>query len=141
MSNASPVARIAHVNLRGPASLVERLRAFYIDIVGLREGPRPRFRSGSRGYWLYAGEFDVVHLSIDPAAAAEPPATDGTTAFNHVAFACSGLADAVHRLAAAGITYEIDQVDDLRQVQLFLSDPAGTGIELNFTGESLPAGS
>ena len=60
------VLRIGHVNLRGPADLIEQLRSFYVDIIGLREGPRPTFRSGSSGYWLYAGEHDVIHLSVDP---------------------------------------------------------------------------
>jgi catechol 2,3-dioxygenase-like lactoylglutathione lyase family enzyme len=139
MNDTPSVARIAHVNMRGSESLVERLRTFYVDVIGLRDGPRPRFRSGSSGYWLYAGDLDVMHLSIDPTAVADPPATAGTTAFNHVAFACRGLADTMHRLRVAGIDFRIDQVDDMDQVQLFLFDPAGTRIELNFTGEPLPA--
>lgn len=41
---------IGHVNLRAPAAMIERLRLFYIDVVDLREGARPVFRSGSRGH-------------------------------------------------------------------------------------------
>lgn len=53
---------VGHVNLRAPAAMIERLRLFYIDVVGLCEGARPVFRSGSRGHWLYADDTDVVHL-------------------------------------------------------------------------------
>jgi catechol 2,3-dioxygenase-like lactoylglutathione lyase family enzyme len=139
MNGTPPVAGIAHVNLRGPEPLVEQLRTFYIDVIGLHEGPRPRFRSGSSGYWLYAGERDVVHLTVDPKAAEGAASTPPHAGFDHVAFACRGLADALHRLHEAGIDFRVDQVDDLHQVQLFLHDPAGTRIELNFTGEDLPA--
>jgi catechol-2,3-dioxygenase len=123
------VRGLDHVNLRAPAVLIERLRRFYIDIVGLQEGPRPSFRSGSRGHWLYAGEQPLMHLSV---------ATDGdgvpqrTGWLSHVAFACDDLAAARARLDAAQIAYEVDVVDARGQVQLFLTDPAGVGVELNF---------
>ena len=57
------VRGIDHVNLRAPADLVERLRRFYTDLIGLREGPRPTPRSGSRGHWLYAGERAVGRIT------------------------------------------------------------------------------
>ncbi|HET7359963.1 MAG TPA: tRNA lysidine(34) synthetase TilS [Rhodanobacteraceae bacterium] len=123
------VRGLGHVNLRAPAALVERLRRFYIDIVGLREGARPAFRSGSHGYWLYAGDAAVLHLSIDAGGIGAPAHTGP---FDHVAFDCTGL-DAVRaRLDAAGVRYRIDIVDERDQVQLFLTDPAGIGVELTF---------
>ena len=121
------VRGLAHANLRAPEAMIERLRCFYIDIVGLRQGPRPGFRS--RGYWLYAGDTDVLHLSIaGPGDAAPQP----TGAFNHLAFACTDLAATRARLDAAGLAYEVDVVDTLGQVQLFLTDHCGLAIELNF---------
>ncbi|NKZ37941.1 MULTISPECIES: VOC family protein [Oleiagrimonas] len=130
------VACIGHINLRASETMIERLRAFYREVVGLREGPRPHFRSGSRGYWLYAGDRDVMHLTIDPHDADVAPPRD--TAFNHIAFACRGLSDTLLRLREAGIDFVVDQVDALQQVQLFLTDPAGTAVELTFTAEPLP---
>ena len=106
------VRGLAHANLRAPAAMIERLRRFYTDVVGLREGPRPTFRSGSRGHWLYAGDTDVLHLTIASPGDAEPQATG---MFN-----------------AAGLAYQIDEVDERGQVQLFLIDPCGLAIELNF---------
>lgn len=54
----------AHNGLRAPRAMIERLRTFYCEVVGLRVGPRPPFCS--RGYWLYAGAHVVRHLTIAP---------------------------------------------------------------------------
>lgn len=55
------VIGLDHYNLRAPRPLLDTLRDFYIDVVGLRLGARPPFRS--HGYWLYAGAQAVLHLS------------------------------------------------------------------------------
>jgi catechol 2,3-dioxygenase-like lactoylglutathione lyase family enzyme len=128
------VRSLGHLNLRAPEPMIARLRQFYVDVVGLREGPRPAFRSGSRGHWLYAGDHDVLHLTIaaGDAVAAQPPGV-----FNHLAFDCDDLDATRARLDAAGTDYKFDVVDELRQVQLFLSDPAGIGVELTFRGATI----
>lgn len=118
-----------HLNLRASAATIEWLRRFYTEVIGLQEGPRPAFRSGSRGYWLYAGKRAILHLSID--------SDDGVTTrsfgpFNHFAFDCDDLESTRARLDAAGIEYATDIVDELHQVQFFLTDPAGIGVELTF---------
>jgi len=125
-----PVRGIGHVNLRASAETIERLRRFYIDVIGLREGARPVFRSGSHGYWLYANDRAVLHLTIarNGGANSQPPGV-----FNHLAFDCDGLEATRARLEQAGIRYETDVVEELHQTQLFLSDPAGMGVELTFT--------
>jgi catechol 2,3-dioxygenase-like lactoylglutathione lyase family enzyme len=50
-----------HYNLRAPRELMEQLKAFYCDVLGLTQGKRPPF--DSFGYWLYAGDQCVLHLS------------------------------------------------------------------------------
>ena len=47
-----------HYNLCAPRELLEELREFYTDTVGLTVGYRPPFDSA--GYWLYAGEQAVL---------------------------------------------------------------------------------
>lgn len=120
---------IDHVNLQASAGMIEKLRGFYVDIVGLREGPRPNFRSGSHGHWLYAGDVDVLHLSIRDGGVSAPC---DTGAFGHMAFACDGLSATRNRLDAEGIPYETGTVHERHLVQLFLTDPAGVGVELTF---------
>ena len=53
-----------HYNLCAPRDLIERLRLFYTETIGLTVGYRPPF--GSFGYWLYAGGNAVLHLSESP---------------------------------------------------------------------------
>lgn len=128
------VTGLGHVNLRAPAAALEQLRRFYVDIVGLREGPRPTFRSGSHGHWLYAGALPVLHLTCAPAAPEPTPGKPRVQrpGFDHFAFDCSDLAATRARLDTAGIEYSVDVVAELQQVQLFLADPLGTGVELTF---------
>ncbi len=123
------VQGIDHVNLSAPVELLERVRHFYVDVIGLREGRRPTFRSGSRGYWLYAGTEPVMHLTAR--GEGEARAQD-TGWLDHIAFACAGLPAMRAKLDAAGVPYRIDVVDMPPQVQLFVTDPAGVGVELNF---------
>ena len=125
-----PVREIGHVNLRAPAETIERLRRFYIDVIGLREGARPVFRSGSHGYWLYANDRAVLHLTIARNGGAN---SQPSGVFNHLAFDCDDLDATRARLEQAGIHYETDVVEELHQTQLFLSDPAGMGVELTFS--------
>lgn len=127
----SNIGGIAHVNLRAPVDLTERLRVFCRDVVGWEDGPRPSFRS--HGYWLHAGGRDVLHLRIDsmlPASAQTAPPSTGW--FNHIAFAATDLATARQRLDGAGVVYELDQEPAGTAAQIFLRDPAGVGVELNF---------
>jgi len=123
-----PTIDFSHYNLRAPRPLLEELRAFYCEIVGLSVGKRPPFQVF--GYWLYAGNRDVLHLvEADP----DTQLVSGqTTSFNHAAFVCTGRAEFERLLVQRGIKYEVAQVPQTGQVQLVFSDPAGNGVELNF---------
>ena len=52
--------------------------------------------------------------------------------YDHAAFTCTGLAATQSRLEAMDIPFERAVVPATRCVQLFLQDPAGNGVELNF---------
>jgi catechol-2,3-dioxygenase len=118
----------SHYNIRAPRPLLEELRAFYTDVVGLTLGERPPFRSF--GYWLYAGGTDVLHLS--EAAPDEHRIMNAAGTFDHAAFKCAGRAEMERKLQSHGVQYRVAQVPATGQVQLFFKDPAGNGIELNF---------
>ncbi|MEP7043704.1 MAG: VOC family protein [Dokdonella sp.] len=127
----SGVTALDHINFRASAAMIERLRVFYRDVIGLRDGARPPFRS--RGYWLYADGRDLLHLTITPdddGGLPEQPARTGW--LDHIAFACDDPVAMRARLDAAAVRYEIDEVPASGQLQIFLTDPAGVGIELNF---------
>jgi len=117
-----------HYNLRAPRELLDALRAFYCDVVGLKQGERPPF--AFFGYWLYAGNAAVLHLSETRPGETRPAHVAAT--FDHAAFTCTGLAATQSRLEAMSIPFERAVVPATRCVQLFLQDPAGNGVELNF---------
>jgi len=120
----------SHYNLRAPRELLDRLRTFYTEVVGLKVGVRPAFRS--YGYWLYAGEQAVLHLS--ETGHEVTPSDGATTSFDHAAFNCVGRKEFESRLTQQGVRFEVARVPQTDQVQLFFEDPAGNGVELNFTG-------
>lgn len=122
------VERIDHLNISGPESLIEEVRDFYEKILGLKVGERPSFRRA--GYWLYASEKAIIHLTVS-----ENIVSDSNTYLDHFAFRVTGLSSAKKLLDSQGIRYKQSIVPELNQVQLFLSDPAGNGVELNFEGE------
>ena len=117
-----------HYNLRAPRALLDELRDFYCEVVGLYEGDRPAFRSF--GYWLYAGGRDVLHLS--ECSPEEVRATNVVTTFDHVAFTCTDFAGTRARLETMRIQFGQREVAATGIRQLFFQDPAGNGIEFNF---------
>ena len=125
-----PVHALHHFNFRAPAAELRALRDFYCDVVGLLEGARPAFRVP--GYWLYAGDAPILHLSQMPAGQSLPEVPQRQAALDHVALRCSGLDAMLERLRAHGVDYSVSQVPATGDTQVFFTDPSGMGVELNF---------
>lgn len=123
--------QIDHINIRAPRELIEEVKGFYHRLFDMRIGPRPEFRQD--GFWLYSGGRALVHLSIDDQrqAAGQPGFLD------HVAFRASGLEAFIAKLRENGIDFRTAYISELGMTQLFFGDPAGTGLEVNFSGERL----
>ena len=113
--------------------MMARLRDFYCEFLGLQLGPRPPLNSF--GYWLYAGQQAVLHIS--ELRAGETRSAGRTGTFDHVAFRCDHYETMLGRLRQAGIACRATEPPPLpgapRQRQIFFQDPAGNGIELNFS--------
>lgn len=123
------VTGLNHINFRGPRSLLDAMRDFYCDVVGLTEGPRPPF--AGFGYWLYARDQAVVHLYQAEPDEARNLGSPATT-FDHIAFACDEAAEVETRLAALGVAHRVTSVPATGVKQIFLTDPAGNRLELQF---------
>jgi catechol-2,3-dioxygenase len=123
-----PAVAFSHYNLRARRALLEELRVFYCEVVGLRVGERPPF--ATFGYWLYAGSRAVLHLTESPSGAAAP--AEVRTSFDHAAFNCTGRIEFERTLSQHGIKFKVARVPKSDQVQLFFRDPAGNGVELTF---------
>lgn len=118
-----------HYNLRASRTMMEQLKVFYRDVVGLQIGERPQLTSF--GYWLYAGSKDVLHLS--EAKPEEKRKENMATTFDHVAFTATDYGATIARLEKLGVQFRAREISDAGQKQIFFSDPAGNGIELNFS--------
>jgi catechol 2,3-dioxygenase-like lactoylglutathione lyase family enzyme len=119
------IGSIHHINIRASSELIARLRQFYCEVVGLRQGWRPPF--ASRGYWLYAGEDPVLHLvEFDDERGTALPAG----VVDHIAFHCAELEPVIARLRSHGIEFSLTQVPVLGDTQLLFRDPLEIGVEL-----------
>jgi catechol 2,3-dioxygenase-like lactoylglutathione lyase family enzyme len=117
------IGGLDHVNVR--TRDLERSQRFYATVLGLRVGDRPAFTFP--GAWLYAGEQPIVHLVGDSRARQGENA-----AFDHIAFAATGMDAFAKKLKKAKIAFETRKVPGARRYQFFLVDPDGVKIELQF---------
>ncbi|MGH8822815.1 MAG: diguanylate cyclase [Rhodoferax sp.] len=118
-----------HLNLHAPRELLDELKEFYCNVVGLQVGPRPPFRNF--GYWLYAEGKPIVHLYQTDLG--EERDAQAVTTFDHIAFDCTNRPEVETLLACRKLDYRATEVPGTRRVQFFLKDPAGNGVELVFS--------
>ena len=129
------VTHIDHYNIRLKQSDLKAVRDFYVNVIGLTEGARPKFQFP--GYWLYGGsEAAILHLAATLPESAEgiSPAKP-TGQFDHISLKASDQVSARARLKAAGIPFDERPVPGWRMNQIFFTDPAGLKVELTFDME------
>lgn len=119
-----------HFTIRVPPDDLGDLRRFYVEVLGLVEGERPPF--SFPGHWLYLAGRPVVHL-----AGREGMASAGrdTGSLDHVAFGAEGLVGMRAHLARHGVSFREQPVPGLGLHQVFLTDPAGIQVEINYSAE------
>jgi catechol 2,3-dioxygenase-like lactoylglutathione lyase family enzyme len=119
---------------------LEATKDFYVDILGLENGDRPPL--GFPGYWLYSGGVPTVHLlgqrQPRPGARVRPAGVkmEDTGRLDHIAFEATGFEEMRKRLRDKGLTFRENIVPRTGAAQLFLFDPDGVGVELNFESPS-----
>jgi catechol 2,3-dioxygenase-like lactoylglutathione lyase family enzyme len=120
------VGVLDHFNIR-TRNLADTVH-FYEDVLGLEKGPRPNF--AFPGAWMYSEGKAVVHL-VDISGTSEPQKPDSGVV-HHVAFASRGFDDMKQRLKAKDTKFEARQVPGGELWQIFVDDPNGVLIELNY---------
>jgi catechol 2,3-dioxygenase-like lactoylglutathione lyase family enzyme len=118
---------------------------FYSKVLGLTSGPRPPFPFP--GAWMYAGSHDsianaVVHIigmdKNDPEGLKkylgerDVSSMHGSGAVDHIAFFATGLETMLAHLKTIGVACRERTVPSIGLHQLFLDDPTGIVIELNY---------
>lgn len=141
------MTKLDHCNIR--TFDLDATIAFYTDIVDLRDGAFPGTRS--MGAWLYdASDRPILHLiAIDPH---DPEAAlgrvrdrlgvlggdlnvesmNGTGVIDHIAFECDDYDAMRAKLTARGLPFTSSDVPSINLRQLFVNDPNGVTLELNF---------
>ena len=114
--------RLDHITIK--ASDLDASIAFYEEVLGLKSGDRPPF--SFPGAWIYCGDRPVVHIVTDR------PTETGTGSIDHIAFQARDAAAFVARLEAAGVEFSQRDVPGMALRQVFLTDPDGVKVEINF---------
>jgi catechol 2,3-dioxygenase-like lactoylglutathione lyase family enzyme len=132
-----PLTRLDHFSVR--TADVEGTKAFYETVLGLRNGERPQFPFP--GAWLYQGDRAVVHIiGIDPK---DPSGLQeylgdrggngqGTGSFDHIAFVATDFEGMRKHFTELGVPFRHRSVPGLALEQLFVTDPNGITVEINF---------
>ena len=114
------ITGLDHVQLAMPEGKEAAARAFYVDVLGLREQAKPPELAGRGGCW-FEGPGTALHLGV------ERPFAPARKA--HPALRVLDFAEAQQALADAGTPFEPDYT--LPGVKrLYVNDPFGNRIEL-----------
>lgn len=124
------ISGIDHVQVAVPANAEDRCRAFYVELLGLPELPKPPILAARGGIWVQAGA-QQLHLGVEaefrPARKAHP---------GFVAEAIDALAQ---RVGGAGYDVAWDDTDPSVR-RFFTHDPFGNRLEFVDAGSTRGSG-
>jgi catechol 2,3-dioxygenase-like lactoylglutathione lyase family enzyme len=122
-----------HVNLQ-TTRLAETV-AFYRDVIGLEVRDPPGL-DPALVQWMHDEKgHGILHLSTVGSLLGEAPASldgSGTGAVHHVALDCTGHDAMIATLEARGLPYRLNHVGVIDLKQIFVTDPNGVLLELNY---------
>jgi catechol 2,3-dioxygenase-like lactoylglutathione lyase family enzyme len=138
-----PLELMEHLAIR--TDNLRPTRDFYVNVVGLEEGPRPKFDFD--GHWLYLGDKAVIHLiyfdhqsdgsTFDGIQGRRDKyADDGTGSVDHIAFRGKDFKAMKKRIEALSVPMKFNYIRDFNISQLFIEDPNGVTVEMNFHGDN-----
>jgi catechol 2,3-dioxygenase-like lactoylglutathione lyase family enzyme len=133
-----PVTALNHYFVR--ANDLEKTRDFYCRVLGFEVMARPDFPFP--GYWLGVNGQIQVHMGPNGIpnweryylGTPKGAATDHAGVIDHIAFLASEPGQFVRRFKELGIEYRPRALPESDLYQIFLKDPNGLTIELNFFG-------
>ena len=133
-----PLSHIEHILVA--ADDIDATRDWYARVLGMKSGPHPDF--GFPVHWMYLGDVDIVHIGPSAKNANEiqkkyigrtsQDAGAGTGALDHIAFRATGLRQMLQHLRAENVQFSQRRANGQALFQLFLYDPNGVKIELNY---------
>ena len=132
-----PLTDLHHVALR--TKDLTASERFYMEVLGMEKVDRPDF--DFPGAWLQMGE-TMFHLMAGYAALGpDGEISSGSGAVDHLAIKAQGFDEMRDKFERSGINYKENNLRDFGIWQLFINDPDGVIIELNFQRADEPEGS
>jgi len=122
--------RLDHVNLY--THDLERLAAWYEDVLGMTRGARPPFPFD--GAWLYVGEQAVVHMTQ-----VERERSGANPKIEHFALSARNIGRFLDHLDAKSVTYRTAIVPEFGIIQVNIHDPDGNHLHVDFAKDEQPA--
>ena len=114
--------RFQHVSVNTNATPLPDVVAFYRDLLGLEDAPRPDI-PGVPGHWLRVGD-QQLHV-----VGAPPQGSPIDSTGHHYCVEVADLDAAIEELETKGIPY-VRAVQGAGVVQIWIADPAGNTVEL-----------
>jgi catechol 2,3-dioxygenase-like lactoylglutathione lyase family enzyme len=117
---------------------IDATRDFYVQVLGMQVGFRPDL--GFPGHWVYIGDTPVIHIAewVTYTAHSKRKGVEvstrapGTGPVDHIAFAAQDYDQVLARARQYGADVRINDNPGNIVRQLFLFDPNGVKIEINF---------
>ena len=133
-----PLTELNHYFVR--ANDLEKTKDFYCDVLGFEVMPRPTFPFP--GYWLGVNGKIQVHMGPDGIDNAhlyylgtpKNAVTDHAGVVDHIAFVASEPGGFIRRFKERGLDFQPRSLPEFDLYQIFVKDPNGLTIELNFFG-------
>ncbi|MBW8904681.1 MAG: VOC family protein [Betaproteobacteria bacterium] len=136
-----PVSHIEHFLVA--ADNIDATRDWYARVLGMQSGPHPDF--GFPVHWMYVNDVDVVHIGPSAKQADDiqkkylgrtsQDSGTGTGAVDHIAFRATGLRAMLEHLRREKVAFSQRRANGQALFQVFLYDPNGIKIELNYAAE------
>lgn len=128
---------IQHVAIR--TDDLEATNTFYTEVLGMTLADRPPF--DFPGSWLAMGETMIHIMAGDAALDRDGNFTPGSAAVDHLALGARGFDAYKESFEKSGRPWKENDIPTFGLWQLFIKDPNGVVIELNFNRDSEPEGS
>ena len=133
-----PLTELNHYFVR--AGNLEKTKDFYVDVLGFEIMPRPDFPF--KGYWLgvngkiqvHMGQAGIANAELYYLGTTKACAQDNAGVIDHIAFLATGPEQFLARFKELGLSARPRSFPESELYQLFVKDPDGLTIELNFWG-------
>jgi catechol 2,3-dioxygenase-like lactoylglutathione lyase family enzyme len=136
-----PISHIEHFLVASDD--IDATRDWYARVLGMKSGPHPDY--GFPLHLMNADDFDSVVTGPSAKQAGEiqkkylgrtsQDAGSGTGAVDHIAFRATGLREMLEHLKRERVAFSQRRANGQALFQLFLYDPNGIKIELNYAAQ------